>query len=727
MILQNDNVLGTMFPIQISTILEKSNATWGCDAKDLKNIEGQLTFTLLTYLGGLHLDGGAPEEMTEAAVQLLCRYGLPGYVKATSALYDCCVRSGSFHYSYPSIEMETILPGDPNWYRFITIFGTWRRDSMLKAWALRFMKRFTVKNASSLLTECLRDFVATDARNRQIDRRRETQFMFDIEELASAYLGYALKDFKPENVLRRMMDWAFSPTSSGVNNCCKDPRHRIARVLAFLGELPSTEHKELYPSFDGDDLIDLTGRKVVNVTAVPKDIKSYRIVSPDDPINLAFQQAIVEEINECLRAKNLHLVLPLHDQEIMRALVYDSTNHRGRAFATLDLSRASDTVRLSLMRRIMPKNVMGCIEKFRPETYNVPQLNLYSRTLHMVAPMGSAFTLLLESLVFWALDCATCHYCAVITQDYDDLGPARRFGKVWLYPFSCYVMGDDQQVLQKWAQTCIEVLEYFGFVVNETKSFLDAEALFRESCGAEALGDEPIDGFYIPRHALNLKVKKEQVTDYSDLSFGNVTFWNDRDRSGNAVVQTDITAIIAMSKVFSLVGLPTISKRINRWIAGAVPEMTVSEIGLPADDLWGTQDIVHSYKALPMAQFVDTPTTLYTPFFHIPFEGTKRKMKRITVEDQKYMRPVHWAITSKRNKLAPLGIVTKPHPQCAICKYMHSEKSVWLLATVLEEYRYQTWLRKGPNYESELDRLLGVSSPTPGFDVMSEPTVGTRF
>jgi hypothetical protein len=729
MTLENNDILGTVFPIQISLIVKKSNAVWGAGPLHRASIEGQMTLALYTYLGGLHADGKAPTVLTEAVVQLLHRYGLPKYLKATSELYDLLVREGSFDFPEPSQEMIEILPGDPNWLSFCRSFGNWRSDAMQKAWALRFLKRFTVKGADLLYKQCLSDFVATDNRNKDIDRLDNSivnGLKSRIKDLARSYLGYALKGFSPDNVLNAVMSMDFDPTPNGVNNCCTDPRHRVGRVLAYLGYLPSNSDCIFFPGLLG---IDLQDRTVVNVTAVPKDYKSYRIVSPDDPINLAFQQAIVNEINRCLEKNGLKDSLPLHDQEIMRALTFASTNG-GRNYATIDQSRASDTVRLSLARDLFPSEVMELIDRFRPTKYNVAGTNIHNHTLYMLAPMGSAFTLLLESLIFWAIDSASCHICAIYTSSKRNLGEYRIFKhKKVIYPFCCKAMGDDQQVPQEYAEFCIEVLTAFGFVVNVSKSFFDPLATFRESCGAESLNGEPIDGFYFPRHDLHVSMPKgaSTIRDLYDLDLVADDFWNDRDRSGNVVVNSTTTAIIAMSKTLLLLGYTNIANRLQRWIASKIPGMTFSEVGTPASDLWAEQDIVRHYEPLPLGQFVDLAGLVRNPFFPVlEQEVPIRVLEVLKPTDPLAMRPVHWSISSKKEKLAPV-VTLYPHT-CPVCRWLRkSPIYAYVFNNAIEVYRYTRWLRKGPNYQSELDRLLRVTAPTPEMDVITSPVVGRTF
>jgi hypothetical protein len=743
MILVNNDVLGTMFPINLTQIANESNKTWGID--DPKLIEGQLAFSLLTYLGGMHVDLHAPGAIIEGEVQLLQRYGLPEVVKAQGKLYELCTKYG-FDHTESQTDAFAILPSDPVWHNFVSAFFGWRQTSQLKSWTLRFLKRFTPDKANYLREECLRGFATTDNDNRRFDKRNHSlnSTYCKITSLAKKYLDWLLKDFNYQNVEDEVAYYCFRPTTNAVANCCSDPRHRVARVLCYLDRLPNRSNLDLYPFEHG--ILDLSDRGKVVIGAVPKDVKSYRIVSPDDPINLAFQQAIVHELERCINKRGLQNNLPFRDQSIMVRLAYESV--LGNAgYATIDMSRASDTVRISLVREIFPEVVVTAIDKFRPKAFHSPLFkndNEY-RTLHMAAPMGSAYTLLLQSLVFWAIDCAACHLFSIYANQEGSipvqLGKRVTFRNkecyelVELFPYSCYAMGDDQQVPTSLAEFVIFCLEECGFHVNSDKSFFDDDAFFRESCGAEAIkGDDPVvDGFYIPRHSLAISSNVEKIQSFSDLTITNVKFWNDRDRTGEAHPCNTITALINMSKVFLQLGLSHIGMKIQKWIAECVPQMTVSQFGTPADDLWGEQDIVSRYHRQPTAYVTDgTIKRRYIdPCDHrTVITEYDRKWEHGQSDDPMHAIPMHWAVTAKQKRLTACYGEAGIHNarKCTVCRWLskHPEEEVLFLSE-MENYRYQVWLQVGPNYQDNLDKLLRVSMPTPRLDVISNPQTGMNF
>lgn len=755
MILQNTSILGTMFPIDVTRIVNESNKTWGLDKPSV--VEGQMAFALLAYLGGMHLDLHAPGAIIEGEVQLLQRYGLPEIVKAQGKLYDMCVRRG---FSDQTILMDAleILPSEPVWYNFVQAFLLWRQSSQLKAWTLRFLKRFTVDKAQYLMKECLTGFVITDNMNRLKDRYEHTyniSLYSKVTLLAREYLRWLLVDFNVDNVTKEVESYSFRPTPNAVANCCSDPRHRIARVLGYLGKLPTSSHMDLYPY--GPGALDISDLGRINIGAVPKDVKSYRIVSPDDPINLAYQQAIVHELERCINARGMQNNLPFRDQSIMVRLAYDSVMG-GADYATIDMSRASDTVRLSLVRDIFPNDVANLIGKYRPRVFHSPTFkNDEYRTLYMAAPMGCAFTLLLQSLVFWAIDCSACqlfaYYCRIDEQGKPTnflslLGnrakkfPLSKSARLWsveLFPYSCYAMGDDQQVPTVMAEFVIQCLQEVGFTVNSDKSFFDEELFFRESCGAEAIkGDDPVvDGFYIPRHSLAISCNGSEVQSFTDLSLSCDEFWNDRDRTGEAHAANSVTAIISMAKVFLQLGLPHIGNEIQKWIAKCVPQMTASQFGTPADDLWFDQDIVRSYHRQPIAyvtdgeivrRFIDPTLPPYDrQTIHTEY---KRIWQMESSDEAIHAIPMHWAVSVTKKRLARVDLDSRVHDctKCSVCRWLvdYSDQARIFLQEI-EYYRYQVWLQVGPNYQDSLDELLRVSSPSPRLDVISSPKPGLKF
>jgi hypothetical protein len=107
----------------------------------------------------------------------------------------------------------------------------------------------------------------------------------------------------------------------------------------------------------------------------------------------------------------------------------------------------------------------GCC-RAQKYTYRNLQSKWIEDDLHCYAPMGNATTFPVQSLVFWAICCASM----------------RRQG--FHQPDDVYVFGDDIIVPTECAEIIINDLESFGLLVNRTKSFYRGG--FRESCGVDA-------------------------------------------------------------------------------------------------------------------------------------------------------------------------------------------------------------------------------------------------
>lgn len=122
--------------------------------------------------------------------------------------------------------------------------------------------------------------------------------------------------------------------------------------------------------------------------------------------------------------------------------------------ATIDLSNASDSVTLALIRFLFPANFVRLLEQARSCMVLGSDGNFH--VTKKISAMGNGFTFELMTLVLLAL-----------TRVHDKHST---------------VYGDDIIVENSVARSVISDLEAVGFRVNEEKSFIDSP--FRESCGA---------------------------------------------------------------------------------------------------------------------------------------------------------------------------------------------------------------------------------------------------
>jgi hypothetical protein len=147
------------------------------------------------------------------------------------------------------------------------------------------------------------------------------------------------------------------------------------------------------------------------------------------------------------------------------------------AYATLDLSEASDRVSLRIVKDLFHfwPGLLSAILACRSQRSVLPDGTIVQ--LRKFASMGSALTFPIETLVF-----ATIARMAVKRTQSSEVG---------VHPNTHFrVYGDDIIVPTYAANECVHLLEAFGLKVNVHKSFWTGK--FRESCGAEFYDGEDV-------------------------------------------------------------------------------------------------------------------------------------------------------------------------------------------------------------------------------------------
>lgn len=196
-----------------------------------------------------------------------------------------------------------------------------------------------------------------------------------------------------------------------------------------------------------------------SVTFVPKDAVKDRVIAIEPHLNIYAQLGIGAMMRLRLRRKRLDL----NTQGPSRGLA-----KRGSLLgdvATVDLSMASDTIALEVVRELIPE------EWFIPMDWcrsRIGDLDGKCISYEKFSSMGNGFTFELESLIFWALALACCEVSGVSHE--------RSQETVRSY-------GDDIAVPVEVVPLLEEVLEFFGFLVNPDKTYYSG--LFRESCGSD--------------------------------------------------------------------------------------------------------------------------------------------------------------------------------------------------------------------------------------------------
>lgn len=223
------------------------------------------------------------------------------------------------------------------------------------------------------------------------------------------------------------------------------------------------------------------GREVVQgsrLSFVPKSAEISRTICTEPVLNMLFQKGIAALLEGRLRQV---VGIDLARQPDKNRTLARIGSETGK-FGTIDLSSASDSMSLNLVRNMFPPSVTRWLERTRCPVTILPDGTKV--TLHMVSSMGNAFTFPLQTLFFSALVLGAYKVCGIT--------PTHPKGwRIGNYA----VFGDDIIVDQRAYRLVCRLLEITGFTVNKDKSF--NEGLFRESCGHDYYNGYNVRGVYI--------------------------------------------------------------------------------------------------------------------------------------------------------------------------------------------------------------------------------------
>jgi hypothetical protein len=187
------------------------------------------------------------------------------------------------------------------------------------------------------------------------------------------------------------------------------------------------------------------------VLTVPKDARKDRTIAAEPTGNIYIQKGIGSYIRSRLRYNGIDLDSQAHNQHLASQALKEG-------LATLDLSAASDTVTIGVVKLLCPPDMFAILNRTRTASY---QLNGVKARFHKFSSMGNGFTFELETLIFYAVSRA-------VKERRDSVKPIG-------------VYGDDIIVGQDIVQEVVVFLEDLGFTVNKEKSFVSG--VFFESCG----------------------------------------------------------------------------------------------------------------------------------------------------------------------------------------------------------------------------------------------------
>jgi hypothetical protein len=273
--------------------------------------------------------------------------------------------------------------------------------------------------------------------------------------LTSAYVKYALR-----------LDVTVDALMMG--RCCVNSTPSWVNCQLQTDEFPSVAAHLLDGAFHM-----VRGNEVV---LVPKNAKTHRVIAKEPHVNSYLQRGFGRYIRKRLKR---YAGIDLDDQTRNQQLAREGS--LTGLLATIDLSGASDTISLELVKQLLPGQWLRLLMSLRSSQGKTPEgtWKLY----HKFSSMGNGFTFELESLIFWAL----CESVAEISGS--DL-PVSVYGDDLIVPVSCY-------------EEIVAVIDYCGFRVNASKSF--SSGVFRESCGKDYFNGQLVRPIFLKENLDNVE------------------------------------------------------------------------------------------------------------------------------------------------------------------------------------------------------------------------------
>lgn len=574
---------------------------------------------------------------------------------------------------------------------------------------LKYPKRICIKD-EFVKQASLEDFRRTEQRNRTLDRqplpswllrgmRKLAQELFgdftyvspDFEELAhvglptgSTYFGMLTKWEKyallineyPElvtssnfdsievSVPYRMLQKAFLGHPVSV----PDADNGISQIKATKFSKTSTAFMVLNDSisdciaseFDALHVSDghwmRLRHRAARVTAVPKSYKDARIIAMEHPVNYLKQKHLAEALDRFFSKDRFHGAVNIHSQQHSVDLCYEAalTSY----LVTIDHSHASDTVRKSIVRDILPQQMANAILSVVPD-YILIGGEL--RPLSMLATSGCACTFNCEIVIFYLVARFAIEISGGTEADMNQIA----------------VYGDDVIIPAFAAEAYVEIASRLGLIVNIDKTFTGDEALrYREACGAEFIGDAMTGDVYDAKCV------------YYPRRFLGGSITSVKAESFDGEFENDLTALVSLQHHLFNLNIDA-SDVVAHVIKQLYPKMTSSPIGAESADLW---EIVPNYQ------------TTNAPYDTRPIlvEKARDQYGQVVIESVKPEPPVQALRTRQIHSMAVVNYDDPSRPTITISKNGNELSD--------EELSYRLFLFEGPEYVDGLMRLLRVSS-----------------
>lgn len=286
--------------------------------------------------------------------------------------------------------------------------------------------------------------------------------------------------------------WAIRP-KHGPGSIAERGQVRKYEFRSWPRKLNAIFPADWFASYDLSDHSDNDSEIPARMCVVPKTQKGPRLIASEPSAHQWIQGGVQRFLEDRVRSSYLGLSIDFRSQEYSRVLAIEAS--RTGAFATVDLSAASDRISTRLVEYVFQANqsLLDVLHACRSRALIIPA-NLDSRVakdelrlLRKFAPMGSACTFPIQTIIFTMM----AHVAICFTTGDRDLS-ADAFRR---RATSIRVFGDDIIVPSETTEALYHILEECGLRVNASKSFV--KGYFREACGMDAYMGHDVTPAYI--------------------------------------------------------------------------------------------------------------------------------------------------------------------------------------------------------------------------------------
>lgn len=543
-------------------------------------------------------------------------------------------------------------------------FNSWVLPTQPDEWGrliqtLRYPKRLSPLGCNELSTKAIADLQQLENRTKLLQRHERPLWLV---KRCNAILEELFCDLR----LQDLPNGSFSSGSAHIplqgSSGVGFTSNNIAAKVSYLHKVDSG----LFPGLTEPCYIPFDESVVIR--DVPKNFKSRRIIAMPNARNAYHMQGIRSWIR---RYYDSHFydyhgcVIPLTD------LISLGDQNRNRylaalgssdgSVATIDLTSASDSIACSLAMDILPKAVVKECMKYR-------NTHAYYPSPDGPSPQGTPYCKTPRLIQMWLTSGDPMTYDSESLIFVSVLLAAMELG--WNYgliddPQKIHLVssvGDDLTCPSEVAPLVVELLGKLGFLVNEEKSYLTCTALgqYRESCGLEALDGHDVSPMFYSRKTPDNRA--ELVASFCALQH--------RLYHHHQLACEWLTDMICALE----------------------PQMTTSKVGTDCDDLWETVD--HPIK--------------------VEYDRSLLMRKRCTADE---LSKLELYTLRERHLVLSQEVVANVKSRINKWRFNVSVSS----RVDYEGFLYQEFLRNGPNYACELDRLLGVSLPPVKYEQAVQP------